>query len=68
MVKKEIKLFFQLTEHDFVGRFSVHVSLVKRAIEQFGVSTTAVNVLFMFDCELNNERFILSRHGLEFRG
>ena len=46
----------------------MHVSLVKRAIEQFSVSTTTVDVLFMFDGELNNERFFLSGDGLEFRG
>lgn len=36
------------TEHDFVWRFAVHVSLVQFAVENLEVSTTAIDVLFMF--------------------
>ena len=42
------------TEHKKIGTVSMHVLLVKRAVENFDVSTTTVDVLFMFDGELND--------------
>merc|ERR1719323_2005976 len=41
-------------EHNEVRGFSVHVSLVQRTVKKLGVTTTTINVLFMFDCELND--------------
>jgi len=42
-----------------IGALAMHILLVKRTIEHFEVSTTAVNVLFMFDGKLDNESLIL---------
>ena len=46
----------------------MHVSLIKRAIKQFGISTTAINVLFMLDSKLHDQRLLLSGGWFEFRG
>ena len=37
----------------------MHVTLRKTAVEEFDITTTTVNVLFMFDCELNDKGFVL---------
>merc|ERR1719323_779783 len=41
-------------EHNKIGRLSMHISLIQRTVKKFGISTTTINVLFMFDCELND--------------
>ena len=59
---------FKPTEHDQVGRVSVHISGIERAVEQLSVSTTAVNVLLVFDCELEDQGLVLVGEGLELGG
>merc|ERR1719323_2917578 len=41
-------------EHNEIRGFSMHISLIQRAVKKLGISTTTINVLFMFDCELND--------------
>lgn len=43
------------TEHDQVGRLSVHLDLVQSAGEELHVSTAAVEALLVFDAELDDE-------------
>lgn len=40
-------------EHDLVGGFSVHIRLVKLAVEDLQVTASAVDVLLMFHGELD---------------
>lgn len=40
-------------KHNFVGTLAVHVLLVQFAVEDLDISASAVNVLFMFYCELD---------------
>lgn len=53
-------------KHKPVRRFSMHVFTVKRAIEYFNVSTAAIDVLFMFDGELDHQVFSFSAERWEF--
>jgi hypothetical protein len=53
------------TEHDEVWGVSVHVLCVKRAIEQLGITSTAIDVLFVLHGELKNQRLVLVGEGLE---
>ena len=45
----------------------MHVILLEAAVEQLGVTATAVNVLLMLDCELNNQRLFLVADGRKLR-
>jgi len=45
----------------------VHLCLFKAAIEQFGVSATAIDVLLVLDRKLNDEGFVLIAESWEFR-
>jgi hypothetical protein len=58
----------KITEHDEVGRISVHVLGIERAVEELGVSAAAVDVLFVLDCELKDEGLVLVGEGLELGG
>ena len=51
-------------KHDEVGGISMHVFLVQVAREQLGVTTTAVDVLFVFHGELDDQRALLVGEGL----
>jgi hypothetical protein len=44
----------------------MHVLLVETAIEDFKISTSAINVLFMFHGKLNDEWFIFVGEWREF--
>lgn len=44
-------------EHNSVCTVAMHIFLVEIAGEDLGVSSTAVNVLFVFHGELDNEGF-----------
>lgn len=57
-----------LTKHNFVGSFSVHVLLVKLAVEDLDVTTSTVNVLFVLHSKLDNQRLVLVAERLEFLG
>ena len=59
---------FKPTEHDQVGRVAVHISGIEGAVEQLCVSTTAVNVLLVFDGELEDQRLVLVGEWLELGG
>jgi hypothetical protein len=63
---------FIFTEHDQVGRVSVHVLGIEAAVKQLGVATPAVNVLLVLDRELDDQGLFavgegleLGRHGVE---
>ena len=43
----------------------MHVLLVQGAVEHLQVSSTTVNVLFVFDCELDDQRLVFVWEGLE---
>lgn len=58
----------QLTKHNFVRSFAVHVLLIEFAVEHLDITTSAVNVLFVLDSELDNQRLILVAKWLEFIG
>lgn len=45
------------TEHDLIRCFAVHFRGFQFAVEQFDISTTAIDVLFMFDRVLDDEVF-----------
>lgn len=46
----------------------MHVFLIETTIEYFEISTTAINVLFMLNRELNHERLIFVGERSEFVG
>ena len=54
-----------ITEHDEVGRVSVHVLGVQAAVEDLGVAAAAVNVLLVLDGELEDQRLVAVGEGLE---
>lgn len=56
------------TKHDFVGCLSMHVLGVKFAVEHLQVATSAVNVLFMLDRELDNQGLAFIAKRLELCG
>lgn len=47
----------QLTKHEVILRFAMHVSLVQISWEDFYIATSAVDLLLVFHCELNHQRF-----------
>lgn len=51
-------------KHDVVWTVSMHAWLVDFAAEDFGIATTAVDVLFMLHCELNDQGLALVVEGL----
>merc|ERR1739838_246863 len=53
------------TEHDLVGRLSVHLSLVKVAAKHLQVPAAAVDVLLVLHGELDHEGRVLVRNGVE---
>lgn len=53
------------TEHDVILGVSVHVGLVEISREDFNVSASAVDLLLVFDGELDHQRFALVAEGLE---
>ncbi len=46
----------------------MHVLLVERRREELDVATTTVDVLFMFDLQLDNEGLVLVAEWIEFGG
>ena len=42
------------SKHNFIRCFSMHIFWFQLAVKDFCISTTTVNVLFMFHSELNN--------------
>lgn len=57
-----------LTEHKEVGCVAVHILLVQTAVEHLDVATSAVDVLFMFNGELDYQRLVFIAEWLEFAG
>ena len=55
----------KLTEHDVVWRISMHILAIEGAVKELGISTTAVNVLLVLDCELEDQGLVLVGEGLE---
>ena len=53
-------------EHDVVRTLAVHVLLVHRGGKNLDVSTATVDVLFVFDLELDNEIFALVAEFVKF--
>lgn len=53
-------------KHDLVWSLPMHVLLVKLAVKHFDVTASAVNLLLMFDRELDDQGFTLIAEGLEF--
>ncbi len=58
----------QITEHDVIGRVSVHIFGIEGAVEELGVAATAVNVLLVLDGELHDQGLVLVGEGLELGG
>ena len=56
-----------LTEHDEVWRISMHVILSKATVENLGVTTTTVDILFVFYCELEDQGLFFATEWLELR-
>ena len=57
-----------ITEHDVIGRVSVHIFGIKRAVEELGIATTAVDVLLVLNGELQDQGLVLVGEGLELGG
>ena len=53
-------------KHNQVRAVSVHIFLVKVAVENFDVATTTVNLLFMFYSKLNDQSLALVAELIEF--
>ena len=53
-------------KHNQVRAVSVHIFLVKVAVENFDVATTTVNLLFMFHSKLNDQSLALVAELIEF--
>ena len=45
-------------EHDVIWAFTMHVRLVKLAVEKLDVAATAVDVLLVLHGELDNQRLV----------
>lgn len=56
------------SKHNLVRGLSVHVLLVKLAVKDLQVTTSAVDVLLMLDCELDDEVLAFVAEGLELAG
>ncbi len=54
-----------ITEHDVVGRVSVHIFGIQRAIKELGIATATINVLLVLDGELQDKGLVLVGEGLE---
>lgn len=54
------------SEHKKIGALAMHVLLVQRTIEDFQVTATTIDVLFMFHRELDNQRFVFVAEWFEF--
>lgn len=52
--KKQSFKLSTLTKHDVIDGVSVHFLLVEARGEQFDVSSTTVNALLVFHCELDD--------------
>lgn len=63
-----IAVSLQLTKHDVILRFAVHVSLVQISREDFNITTSAVDLLLMFYRELNHQSFTFIAERLELTG
>lgn len=53
------------TKHDLIRALAVHILLVEWAIEYFDISTPAVDVLFVFNSELDNKGLVFIAEGSE---
>ncbi|RUS71971.1 hypothetical protein EGW08_020264, partial [Elysia chlorotica] len=56
------------TKHDVVRTLSMHFGLVKIAGEHFDVSSSTVDILFMFHCELDYQGFAFIRKFVKLGG
>ena len=56
------------TKHDVVVRVSMHVGLVEVSGEDFDVATSTVDLLLVFDRELDDQGFALVAEGLKAGG
>ena len=45
----------------------MHIFLCKVAVKKLDIATTTVDILLMFDCELDDHRRVLAAESLEFR-
>ena len=52
------------SEHDVVGRVSVHAGLVQGAVEELDVAAAAVNILLVLNSELDNKGFVPGKRRL----
>ena len=43
----------------------MHILAIEGTVKELGVSTTAVNVLLVLDCELKDQGLVLVGEGLE---
>ena len=43
----------------------MHVLAIEGAVKELGISTTAVNILLVLDCELEDQGLVLVGEGLE---
>ena len=46
------------SKHHIIGRISVHVGLFEVAVKELDISTSTVNVLFVFNCELDHQGLV----------